>query len=141
MDDELRKYVNQSKHVIITGKPLAGKSRAILNLLNNILPERNVFLIQDTCDKQLPDPEESVEAFIFVFNDIDSLIGEPNFLALLNKIIRCEDCLIIGCCRLSERQSVKSELQERWGYFKEITIPSINNAEKKEPQKLNRNKK
>lgn len=148
VDGEIVKQVSNLNNVIITGKPLAGKSRAMLHLVNEKFPDAYIFFPQENFS--LERINELTFDFsqwrstprIFLFNDIDRFVDDPDdqhqspFIRLLYKIFEEEKNIIVASCRTIKSAYVNHALGELSGHFNTISIPPLTDQQRKDVESV-----
>ncbi|MFZ2727788.1 MAG: hypothetical protein WAX77_16165 [Methylococcaceae bacterium] len=145
VDGALLEFCEKSQHVIITGKPLAGKSRAIFHFLKKI-DNAIIFLPQEDNFNENLIPylraysfQEHLKYF-FVFNDINnfvSLIEDTSnknfqFNKLISFLLEQDDIILLCSCQTSKLDYVESALMSNFSYFQQLSIPALTESDKKQ---------
>ncbi|OFX27012.1 MAG: hypothetical protein A2033_16085 [Bacteroidetes bacterium GWA2_31_9] len=145
IDEKLLQNVKAGNHTIITGKPLAGKTRAIYELINKKIPESNIVFYhhyneiwKEISISKLILPKE--QNTLFIFDEIDKYFKHEDFWFILKKILDSELKLTIICtCQTSMIETIESSLLYLFVKFCRIHIEPIKDEKIKEyiSKKLN----
>jgi FAD binding domain len=125
LDGSLYNYVKNGEHVIILGKALTGKSRAVLELLNKEYPDSTVFLY-DNLAKQFDFEaipldrlfelakvsKEDTTLKFFVFDDIDKFANYPGFANFVRNLLVVDQVIILATCRQVNFPAVEAKLDK-----------------------------
>lgn len=133
VDDVLLKNSEDFNNTIITGKSLAGKSRAIFNMISNHFPESNIIILKEAnqtnesliqeIDKKLKKINEKV---FFVINDLDEYISLFGFDDLLNFLTQKRNFSILATCKTAKLTFLDEKFSRHEAYFRIVNIPPIN---------------
>jgi len=136
IDADLLNKVTNLQNVIITGKPLAGKTRAIYQLIKRNFSDRNILIPQKEDLK-----EEALESLknwlstingVLVLDEIDQWLFDSNWLSILETILLNPQLLILGTCRIDKEKRLKRELED----FEFLRIQSLVRLSKEEKELL-----
>ncbi|VEP14023.1 hypothetical protein H1P_2320008 [Hyella patelloides LEGE 07179] len=144
VDLKIYNLIKKRKNVIISGKPLAGKSRTILEQLKRNFSESTVYLANKDIDINISKIESLInhnkddESYFYIFNDIDNFIEQKYFNNLIVKIIaQSENNIILASCRTIYVKSVFDSLgNELNALFAPIKINSLDEELRKKLDKL-----
>jgi pentatricopeptide repeat protein len=141
VDDVLSELITQRKHVMLTGKPLAGKSRAILHYLQKNQPDSPVYILKKETSAIAANyrhaPVASASLVFYVVNDMDDYALLSGFKACFEAILENPKAVVLATCRRAEVAEVELGLGELYfTYFKQLDIPAVKQDLKKELQKL-----
>lgn len=154
VDQRLQDLIAARKNVIITGKPLSGKSRAIFELLSHSFKDYTVYIasveIQSASifqDQQLHANKSGLVDFIdskpkgdklnfFIFDDLEKFAEINGLDKVLEKIIAFRGNIILSTCRSFEYEIAEDFfghlINAKETDFEKIRIPYLNDGEKKE---------
>ncbi len=124
IDEKLSDNYKNRKHTIITGKPLAGKTRAVFELVNaskekDILvfyPELSNFKIDE-----FRIPETEAEIIVF-FDDFERFLHLENLDLALKKLMLCENLWVVATCRRERLPEVRITLDDEFHNFDIIEV-------------------
>ena len=125
-DDEVEKYLNDSKDLLIIGMPKAGKTRSAYQAMKLVLPE--FYVIRPPAEK-LPDfifPRFKKNYLIF-FDDLNKFTDvDFDFKRFLDKFrSKSNRMIVLSTCRSGdELDTVKSKSME---FFRRFEIVDLNN--------------
>ncbi|MEE9443044.1 MAG: tetratricopeptide repeat protein [candidate division Zixibacteria bacterium] len=136
-DKQIEQMIIDGQSVIITGEPLAGKSRAVYQTLKRLNPVHYVYIphIDDFNieEFQYPPAISAVTRNILLLDDIDKYTAKRNFPYLLSEYAQ-RDFIIVATCRSGPEYKYFCDNveQERLIFDKPIKIEKIprNEAEK-----------
>ncbi|MDX1942942.1 MAG: TIR domain-containing protein [Saprospiraceae bacterium] len=135
IDDLLLYNYQNRKHTIITGKPLAGKTRSIFELCEKKLKEEDILILfPERIDIQIQDfkiPETDLNIIIF-FDDFDQFLNIQNLELLVNKALLNPKVWIVSTCRKDRVSIVKSRLIDDFHNFEVHEILYLNEDEQKQ---------
>ena len=135
-DRTLRERLEKGEHLLIIGRPLDGKTRAILEALKHFNPPPTLFMprVDATSydDIDLPSDLQAFNRTVIVFDDLEKYAGKPGLTALIDRA-RDAGAILIATCRSGpEYNSVCEKLQHYLPLFgKPLAIPPATKAEGK----------
>ncbi len=102
LDDEIYKRIDNFKSLLVTGAPLAGKTRALYEALKKLKPQPFVIMpsIQDIQDEKYPDPQNitTTERTILLFDDIHKYTVRDSMAHHLRQYQK-KGAIVIATCR------------------------------------------
>ncbi|MBK8966848.1 MAG: TIR domain-containing protein [Lewinellaceae bacterium] len=119
LDDRLAYNYEKRRHTIVTGKPLAGKTRSVYELVNG-LKNKDVLLFFpelkdiDMGDFRIPDTGSEV---IVLFDDFERFLHLENLDRALRRLMLQENLWIVGTCRKDRLQEAKNTLDDELSNF------------------------
>lgn len=146
-DHTIRNAIEKGEDILITGNPLAGKTRAVYHALKNLKEPVDVIAPRvvdiDTAEFKIPKRIISRRRGVLILDDIDKFTEKQGFFHLLRNF-HSKDYTIIATCRSGNPYSIFKSKAERENYppFKnEVDIPRISkedgeNVSKKAKTKL-----
>ncbi len=124
-DEEIRKRIEDGKNVLVTGDPLAGKSRAVLQALRS-LNDRHDVLIPYPTDIDVENfeiPKRLMETGnpVLLLDDLENYAKLNNCKHLLNRFERCDiqdRGIIVATCRSGpELATARAKLDSYFSLF------------------------
>jgi len=120
-DRRIREVVRSGTNVIVVGKPLSGKTRAVLEALRNLSDRYDVAVVREADFNDFTIPFHARRMWnheIVVLDDIDRLAAKRGFLDLFAALIK-RQAVLIATCREGEAHEVKfSQTIRPWeSYF------------------------
>jgi len=135
VDGEIRRIVNDRKHVLITGKPLSGKTRLIYQTMK-MLGDNYVIVIPrmvdiDPSEFLFPPKTVQKKIMIVVFDDMDKFAGKQNFQFLMEGLLR-QGAMIVATVRSGpEHERLRKTLETGHSliFSQRFEIPSLSEDE------------
>ena len=115
IDEEIRNKIIENKNLFIIGNPLAGKSRAVYELLKNFGEKVNVIIptMEGIKFEEFTIPKKiGLGRKIAVYNDIDKHTSKQNFNYQLEQLLKDKIQIIATCQTGDELEIVKSALNK-----------------------------
>ncbi len=138
-DSQIAEDIKQGKNILITGNPLAGKSRALLEALKGFSPKAFVLIPElemkiSTDNFRVPRCISTLfwRKKVLVLDDLDKYVEKEGFPYLMAQLSRRSDIILLATCRAGrELDFVKSKLEREFSsnFFNEIEIPKIERQE------------
>jgi pentatricopeptide repeat protein len=133
VDNQLLNYVGVRKNVLITGRPLGGKSRALYELIIKRLTETDIIIPFKTINinKETVEYYQAIKNQSFVlFDDIDEYLEDINYKVIIEAIVSNRSLQILATCRSYKIKSTQRILDGLIERFSIIKIPPITPTEK-----------
>jgi len=128
--EELRKLLSNKENVLVTGTPLAGKTRMIYEVLKDLrgfyVSYPNENLLADT-----PLPTKKKKSII-IFDDLDNYVSNQNLKPFIDKAINNGFIIAATCKAGAEEKEILSKLELYKFFSKEITIENLAEKELEE---------
>jgi pentatricopeptide repeat protein len=135
IDDELIYNYQNRRHTIIAGKPLAGKSRAFLNLCHLNLSDKEVDVLfvkrKDFKEHEIDFPITTSEMILF-FDDFEQYVDLENLNLFLRKAFLHPQIRVIATCREDQLSEVENKLTKEFENFHIIKILPLSKLEENE---------
>lgn len=128
-DHVIKSTIEKGEDILITGNPLAGKTRAVYNALKNL--EEPVDIIAprvvniEYSDFKIPKRIFTKRSGVLILDDIDKFAEKENFFHLIREFYT-KDYTIIATCRSGspyDRFKSKAERENHPPFKKEVYIP------------------
>ncbi len=127
LDDRLSTNFDTKRHTIITGKPLSGKTRAILELCENF-KHRNILLLFPEIKKfdiSIINIPKSDAELIIIFDDFEKYLYLENLDAALEKLMIRDDVWVVATCRNEYLSDVRFVLDDEFHNFDCVEIHQL----------------
>ncbi|MBK9015873.1 MAG: hypothetical protein IPM82_18430 [Saprospiraceae bacterium] len=131
LNDRLLYNYRQCRHTIVTGKPLAGKSRAVLELCHALKEENVEVWFPQRMDFQMEDfhlPDTNAEVILF-FDDLEQFLHLENLDLALEMALQRPNLRVVATCRKSELRKVEERLTDLLPNFDVLEIQNLNSEE------------
>ncbi|MEY3242207.1 MAG: hypothetical protein RIR11_3646 [Bacteroidota bacterium] len=127
LDDQLYQNYAIRQHTIITGKPLAGKTRAALQLIKKLDNQDITVLLPKEGSISKEDFQWPKQGnYIFFIDEIDRFLENDNGEWLLQKILSFENVFVLATCWQDKYPEVKNNIAQYLHTFKEQKIGLLN---------------
>ncbi|MEO1487788.1 MAG: TIR domain-containing protein, partial [Bacteroidota bacterium] len=143
LDNRLKYNQEKQKATIITGKPLAGKTRSVYELCNGIPNKENFLLLrfnrQDIEQHDFLLPPENFHTVLFI-DDFERFVGIENIHWALEKALVASNIWVVATCRKDQLALIKSQFSHLYHNFEVKEIQPLSNEERKTIEKASPNK-
>jgi tetratricopeptide (TPR) repeat protein len=136
IDNIIKDSIKNNKNVLITGNPLAGKTRAVYQSLISfkdelyvIIPRRKEIIIEDIW---IPNSFGKGRKGVIVFDDMEKFAALENFKIFIQRLIE-KNIIIIGTCRIGDEFEILGKILET-----ELSLTFKNNI--KEVERISKEK-
>ena len=137
-DKFIKRRIEKCENILITGNPLAGKTRAIYHALINLDKTHNVIIPRlvdiNPTDFLIPLRSRFGNKCILILDDLDKFIEKQHFIYLLQEY-RKRNTIIVASCRSGPEykklcEKLEIELSSIFGELIEMPKISIKEGEK-----------
>ena len=135
LDERLSENFVRQKATIVTGKPLAGKTRSVFELCDKVLKENHsnisiYFLKRTDIDVQDFDLPQDPNTKILFLDDLEQFLSVKNLEWALEKILAKPNFWVVATCRESELHIVEDQLAHLYHNFEVQKIHALDVNEK-----------
>lgn len=139
VDTLLNRYLDTDKHIILTGKPLTGKSRALFEVLRNKYSDNLVFMPLNNGTIDYSDFKNDLDLkdkIFIVFNDYEDYFSDQKFKILIRELLskKKTNVQIIITCNNYYYHELCRILDNLIQGFVTLRIGDLNNSQRKELQ-------
>ncbi len=134
LDDKLRYNYEKRRPTIITGKPLAGKTRAVYQFCVEELKNADIRILFpfkkdiDLQDFSLPDfPGKA----ILFYDDFNHFLDQENLTEVLERALLNPDIWVVATCRKDSLILLEERLTDIYHNFDVVDILNLDEQEKK----------
>ncbi len=131
LDGRLTANYLKHRHTIISGKPLAGKTRSVYELVNGLKGKDVVLFFPELKNFESGDfriPETKSEIIVF-FDDIERFLLLENLDLALRVLMLQENIWVVATCRKDRLQEVKNTLDDELSNFDMLEVQMLNAKE------------
>jgi len=126
----IKKAIQAGENVLVTGNPLAGKTRALYQALVSLDPPCDVIIprLDDLIQSEFGIPRHYLcwRKPILVLDDLDKFTEKQNFSFLLQQFIKRKISIIATCRSGPEFDCSRNKMEREFQIFKkQILIPKI----------------
>ena len=121
IDNTILQNIKARKNTLILGRPLAGKTRAVLESLKSLGSDYFIYIpnLADIrpIDIKLPDGMNALKRCILFLDDIDQFAAKQNFSLLLNTYVKERITIIATCRNGGEYDILRNRLEKKLEVF------------------------
>jgi len=126
LDLEITNIIKSGHNLIVYGKPLSGKTRAVYELIKNDAKERDIYIVQNMDDLSSIDFLKNISDrnAVVLFDDLSDNINSENKINYLRNVFENYNIQIICTANIRSERKIIESFGKKLETFKSVKIQS-----------------